>query len=396
MYLTSFVHREKLFKLTERWLCGRLSPGDGLDITRILICDGFVLGEVLESVTKRLLSGIHEGPIRQQRIRFKGQLRDALCRASAYEADPRVRGLIRLYESNPDFYYREAPINGVLCLDERGRLLGVFRIKRPRRIAEKANRYIANWIFKMVQNRARRMAEDRAQRMGIQMDRLLTPEKEMLREFVDAEEAIARRFSEGDIELDRAAMTIHDVGGLKIIADAERLARVETILAEDPRVHVVDKENYWGDYRAVSLILEARWDRDDICRRYVAGRGWERYRNRGIPEEQLTRGLSSFIEEAEPTLRFELILSTFPDMVESELGDSIHEKRVIAQRDNKTFKGNIPMNVEFLIEYLFAVGFSPKVHVERLPIKLWGRYLPDTVIGCIRNLYSIPEDDLVQ
>jgi len=395
MYLTSFVHREKLFKLTERWLCGRLAPGDGLDITRILICDGFVLGEALEFVTKRLLSWIYEGPVNQQRIRVKGQLREVLCRAGVHEPDPRVKALIRLYESNPDYYYREAPINGMLCLNERGRLLGVFRIKRPRRIAEKANRYIANWIFKMVQNRARRMAEDRAHRLGIPVDRLLTPEKEMLREFVDAEEAIARRFSEGDIELDRASMTIHDVGGIKIVADPERLSRVETMLAQDPRVRVVDKENYRGDYRATSLILEARWNREDICSRYVAARGWERYRNRGIPEEELRKGLSSFMEEAEPTLRLELILSTFPDMVESELGESIHEKRIIAQRDNRIFKGNIPMNVEFLIEYLFAVGFSPQVHVERLPIKLWGRYLPDTVIGCIRNLYSIPEDDLV-
>jgi len=85
-----------------------------------------------------------------------------------------------------------------------------------------------------------------------------------------------------------------------------------------------------------------------------------------------------------------VILSTFPDMVESELGSSIHEERIITQRDNKPYKGYIPVNVEFLVEYLFAVGFSPKVHVDYLPIKLWGRYLPDTVISHIRDLYQIP------
>lgn len=395
MYLTSLAHREKLFRIAERWLCGRLDPDDGREITRILICDGFVLSEVLEFVAKRLLASIHEGPVRQQRIRFKGQLRDTICRAAAFESDPRVRGLLRQYEENPDFFYREAPVNGMVCLDGSGRLLGFFRIKRPRRIAEKANRYIANWIFRMVQNRAREMAEERALRLGVPVDRLLTPEREMLEEFVAAEESIARKFSDGSIELDRNAMTIDDVGGIKVIADSERLMRLEMALGEDPLVRVVGKENYWGGYRATSLVLEAGWDREEIARRYEECRGWERYGRRGIPEEVLRKGFRGFLEDAEPTLRLELILSTFPDLVESEFGQAIHEKRILAQRDNRAYKGNIPVNVEFLIEYLFAVGFSPQTRIDRLPIKLWGRYLPDTVIGCIRNLYSIPEDDLL-
>jgi len=86
-----------------------------------------------------------------------------------------------------------------------------------------------------------------------------------------------------------------------------------------------------------------------------------------------------------------LILSTLPDMVESELGNSIHEERIIAQRNNKVYKGYIPMNVEFLIEYLFAVGLSPQIPIDSLPIKLWGRYLPDTISSHIRKLYQIPE-----
>lgn len=395
MYLTSLVHREKLFRIAERWLCGRLEPDDGREITRILICDGFVLADVLELVAKRLLARIYEGPVRQQRIRFKGQLRDTICRAGAFETDPRVKALLRQYQENPDFFYREAPVNGTVCLDERGRLLGFFRIKRPRRIAEKANRYIANWIFRMVQNRARQMAEERALRLGVPVDRLLTPEKEMLEEFVAAEESIARRFSDGSIELDRNAMTIDDVGGVKVIADSDRLNRLETALGEDGLVRVVDKENYWGGYRATSLVLEAGWDPEETARRYEESRAWERYARRGIPEEELREGFRGFLKDAEPTLRLELILSTFPDLVESEFGQAIHEKRILAQRDNRAYKGNIPVNVEFLIEYLFAVGFSPQTRVDRLPIKLWGRYLPDTVIGCIRNLYSIPEDDLL-
>ena len=159
-------------------------------------------------------------------------------------------------------------------------------------------------------------------------------------------------------------------------------------------IKILDKEEHWGNYQANSLILEVSWNKEHVCRRYKDCRAWEKYLNRGIPEDELRRGLEPFLDAAKPTLNMELIISTFPDMVESELGKSIHEERIIAQRDNKVYKGYIPMNVEFLIEYLFALGLSPRVSIDRLPIKLWGRYLPDTISSHIRQLYHIPEYDV--
>jgi len=111
-------------------------------------------------------------------------------------------------------------------------------------------------------------------------------------------------------------------------------------------------------------------------------------------EEELQKGLEPLLEGTEPTMKIELILSTFPDLVESELGSSIHEERIIAQRDTKVYKGYVPMNVEFLLEYLFAVGFSPETTIDHLPIKLWGRYLPETLIHYVRRLYNLPQQDL--
>ena len=390
MYLTSFIHREDLFNITERWLCGRLELNDGLRITQILICDGFVIGETLDTITTLLLEMIYDGLLRKEPIRFKGELRDALCHNS-WSTAPRVDELIRHYKKNPDFFFREAPVNGVTCLDKQGHFIGFYRIKRPRRIAEKANRYIANWIFRMVQSQARKMAEERARELGIPIERLLTPTEEMAREFANAEESIAESFRKGTIELDRAALTINDVGGIKIVGDTERLSHLEKILQDHPTIKIVDKEKYQGNYQANSLILEFPWDKEQICRRYKDGRAWEKYINRGIPEGELQKGLEPFFNAVKATINIELILSTFPDMVESELGKSIHEERIMAQRDNKVYRGYIPMNVEFLIEFLFAVGFSPRVSIDSLPIKLWGRYLPDTISSHIRQLYQIPE-----
>ena len=126
--------------------------------------------------------------------------RDAICR-SVEDGNIRTKELVRLYETNPEFFYREAPINGALCLNNQNRLLGLYRIKRPRRIAEKANRYVANWIFKIVQERARELARERAREYNIPLEELITPKNQMDREFVIAERDIAQRFRENKIEL---------------------------------------------------------------------------------------------------------------------------------------------------------------------------------------------------
>jgi hypothetical protein len=392
MFLTSFIHRAELFDMTGRWLCNRLEPGDGLRLTQILICDGFVLGDTLERVIRHLLTFVSDGEFSDRRIRCKGELREMLC-GNGNGSSSRVKDLIHHYRSNPDFFYREAPINGAVWVDREGHLIGLHRIKRPRRIAEKANRYVANWIFNIVRSRARRMAEERAERLGVPLDRLLTSPEEMAREFAGAEEAIAASFREGRVEFDQASMTINDVGGIKVVADRKKLSSLESELDKDSSVRIVERESYQGDYNATSLILEVSWNPASSCRRFTESQTWERYRGRGISDEVLKKGLEPFIQDAASTLSIELILSTFPDMMESELGVSIHEGRILVQRGQKTYNGNIPMNVEFLIEYLLASGLSPEVDIPELPIKLWGRYLPDTISSHIRRLYHLPEGE---
>jgi hypothetical protein len=393
MYLTSFVHRDDLFNIVERWLSDRLYPEDAPDVTRILIYDGYIAVETVSTVAELLLKRIYDKSFRMQRIRFKGELRDAICR-NRWDTTPRVEDLVRRYQSNPDFFYREAPINGAMCVDGNDGLIGLLRIKRPRRIAEKANRYIANWIFGMVQERAQKLAEERARQLGIPLQWLVTPLEKMEDEFRAAEEFIAQGFRESTIKLDRGALTIHDVAGIKIMAQPALLSQLEDSLLNDPVIQIVDKESYSGEYTASGLILSVPWDKESICRKYRDKTIWKKYLNRGIPETELIGGFESHAEKAARTMNLELILSTFPDMVESELGNSLHEERIAAQRDNRLYKGYIPMNVEFLIEYLFRVGFSPQVHLDHLPIKLWGRYLPDTAISYFRQLYSLPEYDL--
>jgi hypothetical protein len=395
MYLTSFIHRNALFNIAERWFCNRPEPGDGRSLTEILICDGFVIHETLAVLTRRLNDTMHRKPFHQKHIRAKGELRDIIC-SNYWDAPPRVVELLTRYRENPDYYYREAPINAMVCLDEQNHLFGLFRIKRPKRIAEKANRRIADWIFDKVIGRARDMARERAGLSGVPLDSFLTPAEEMVKEFIQAEEFIAGNFRDGGIRFDRDAVTIHDVGAIKIVAESHELRELEKTLTQTRGITVVEREDFRGRYQATSLILEVPWDAAYVCQRYRESGAWERYRGRGIPEGDLKKGLEPFLADAEPTINIEVILSTFPDLVESELGSSIHEERIIAQRDNKRYKGYIPMNVEFLVEFLFAVGFSPRIDIDQVPIKLWGRYLPETLSSYVRQLYNLPEHDLIQ
>jgi hypothetical protein len=392
MYLTSFANRDKLFSITERWFCGRSERDDARSLTEILICDVFIIRETLDALSRRLLSMSHTGPVRMKTISRKGELRDLLCHDSR-EPTSRIAELFSRYRKNPDYYYRETPINGSVFFDDRGRILGSYRVKRPKRIAEKANRRIADWIFGNVQEVAESMARERARRSGVSLDRFVTPPREMEREFIEAEELVARGFRDGSIRFERNALMIQDAGAIKIVGNEETLERFAQDLQSVPDVRVLEQERFSGSFRALNLVLEVPWDAVAVCRSYREGCVWERVRDRGIPQEELRRGLEPFLEGASPRISIEVILTTFADLVESELGSSIHEERIISQRYNSRYRGYIPMNVEFLVEFLLAVGFSPRISIDEVPIKIWGRYLPETLGSYIRQLYSLPNHD---
>ncbi|HQP55287.1 MAG TPA: hypothetical protein PLN83_04180, partial [Syntrophorhabdus sp.] len=68
MYITSFAHREELFQMVQRWFCNQLEPTDGHRVTKILICDGFILGETLNDLVRLLISTFSDETYRTQRL----------------------------------------------------------------------------------------------------------------------------------------------------------------------------------------------------------------------------------------------------------------------------------------------------------------------------------------
>jgi hypothetical protein len=92
------------------------------------------------------------------------------------------------------------------------------------------------------------MAGERARQSQIPLEWFVTPQEEMIREFIRAEEEVAQSFKEGLIEFDRSALTLYDVSAIKIIVDSEKLNFLEKTLFEHSGIRVIEKEDFKGNY----------------------------------------------------------------------------------------------------------------------------------------------------
>ncbi len=79
------------------------------------------------------------------------------------------------------------------------------------------------------------------------------------------------------------------------------------------------------------------------------------------------------------------------DLVESEFGRCVHEVRILEQRSD--YSGRIAQNASWIIEYMLHLAISPKVSIDELPVKIWGRYLRDTLSHAIARLGDGERDE---
>jgi hypothetical protein len=96
-----------------------------------------------------------------------------------------------------------------------------------------------------------------------------------------------------------------------------------------------------------------------------------------------------YVEQGARTFRAEVILTTFEELVESEFGRSIHEERILDQRSRVHYSGRIAKNASYIIGYLLMLAISPTLTVDHLPVKMWGRYLPDVHSASVWKLFGV-------
>lgn len=377
MYLTAMTHREELFDLTLRWLNDDFHPDDGERITRIFIYESAISAIVIERVL-HLMGRFWNTPLRTERVRFKHELRERIIESIGVR-NPRVDHLADSFHDNPKYFFPYLPIDALVITDETPRLLALGRIKRMTRVAEKVSFRLVEALFKQIQAKARRFAEQRAAQAGVPLAAFVSSEEAMQDDFIQAEEAVALSFMDRTIHIEAEALTINDIIGFKVVAPQEMLDRIPAALGVEAGIEVVEIQKHSGNYNAVNLLLDVDLPPAEALTARLLGMDWGIASQRGLNPDDVRRGVAGYVGRGADSVRIEFILTTPEELMEAEFGRSIHELRVLRLRQRQEYNGPLGQNAGYLIEYMLALAASPTIRIPEIPIKMYGRYLPEEI-----------------
>jgi hypothetical protein len=311
-----------------------------------------------------------------------------LCAAYAGLSE-RARELFEGFRRHPEEFFPGTPADVVLAAREDGWPLGMVRIKRVRRIAEKASRRVADHLASRIRAVARDLAAARAAAAGVPLDRFVSSPEAMADDFARAERIVSRAFRDDTPAFGHRDLRVDDVIGVKFVGDEAELAVVERAIADHPLVRGVEREEHRGQYNDVNLLVDLALPPAREIIEAARGYDWSFAAGRGLAPEALAAEFPRYVENGARTVRAEVILTTCEELIESEFGRSIHEQRILEQRNSVPYSGRIANNASFLIEYMLMLAISPTVEVHELPVKMWGRYLPDIYSLAVWDLFGI-------
>ncbi len=396
--INSFLHREVLSDIILRWMYDEAHPADADRIAQMVHFNRVYMSRYLEEFACRVFRELHPGELLPRRVQIKGELKDAIVAHSPCRGG-RAEELLREYRENPGRFFRETPFHGTLYFC-RGNgsveYVGSSRIKRVRRLAEKAARRIIDRIFAEIQRHAEILADDRARLLGIPREQLMTTPEDMTEEFLRAENRLLSDLRDKrPIAGAERGLAINDVAGVKVILEQAEQGRLTALLERMPECRVVEEERHSGRYNATNLLVRFRPPREELLRRPLGQGLLGVMQTRGVSPEETSRSFARFVRSGEEDVLLEIILSDYQEMLESEIGRCIHEDRIIRQRLFQPYRGPLARNIQYLMEYLFTFPLSPQRELGELPIKIWHRYLPDYFDEILKGLFRIPPDDFL-
>jgi len=378
MYLSGLIHRDRLFDIASRWLADHVNNDDGRVLTEIFALERAITSPVVRALLADLARAFRPGYLRLTRVNSKDAVRKAIVDA-VHQPTPRVEQLLAHYREFPEEFFPRTPVHMSLVTDGDGSLVGMVRRKRIRRIADKVSRRVADLLAGEIEVAARSLAAARAGSVGLRLDRMVSSREEMVDEFAAAERIVADRIRTGHLLFDPDLVRVDDVIGVKVIGTPPELAEIEAALDAREGTFACESEVHEGSYSGTHYLVDLELPPIEKIITRFNGVDWSFAEGRGLSAYHLEESLIDFLSSASPTFRIELILTTIDDLVESEFGRCIHEVRILEQRDRAAYSGRIAQNASSIIEYMLQVAISPTVRVEGLPIKIWGRYLRDTV-----------------
>ena len=390
--ITSYLHRDELFDLISRWMVDKPEPTDADRLARIILFNQEYVSRYLAVFAAELFECLHGPGLTTRDITLKGELKDVIVCNPPCQND-RINALIRQYHGQPGRYYRETPFLGTLFLKgEPGfeTYVGSTRIKRVRRLAEKCARIITDQIFSSIKTQADALAEERARRLGISRLQLVTPPEEMIEEFLEAENHILEQLAYSRQLMAMPILNINDVAGIKVISEADQYQTLLDCLRNSLSCEIVEEERHTGIYNATNLIVRFHPPADRILADELSDASLlNNLKRRGIPPGQADREFAEFVRTGEDSVCLEIIVISYKENLESEIGRCIHEDRIVEQRRGKQYRGHLAKNIEYLMEYLFTFPASGEVKIGNLPIKLWNRYLPDYFDEVMKELFHL-------
>jgi hypothetical protein len=400
MYLSGLTHRERLFDVATRWLADRLEPDDGRIVTEIFAFERAITAPTVRRFVADLCRTCHRSDLFMERISSKDEVRAAIVAAASHPST-RVAELIDWYRQLPEEFFPHTPVRMSLVTLRNGKLTAIIRRKRIRRIADKVSRRIAEQLTGEIVAVARSLAASRPRHEIAGVDREIAPPSTPAAVGGAAERLVADRIRSGRIKLDPERNRVDDVIGIKIIGTPSELETIEASLDGLEYTFASQREVHAGSYEGIHYLVDLELPPNQVILASMADIDWSFAAGRGLDIQSLEERFNAYIESCRRTFRIELILTTFDDLVESEFGVSIHEQRILEQRDHADDLGRIARNASMIIEYMLRLAASPTIHIDHIPIKIWGRYIRDTLNHAIDGLdgdvpteWLVPEEHL--
>ncbi|HPQ71905.1 MAG TPA: hypothetical protein PKW95_22470 [bacterium] len=391
--MNGFLHRDRLAAIIDHWIMARpeLMQEVG-DLKWAVNFNAYVSMAILNAFAQTAFAKLYGDEVFFVRAQTKGQMKDLLIQ-NPPESTTRIEEMIDHYRRYPQDFYRETPVNGLVYFrnENDSRLLGTARVKRFRRIAEKGGRYLIDFIFQEIKTQADALAAERAERQGIPVEQLNTSNEEQISEFIHAERRILKAIRLGQIASPPPVLPINDILGLKVVIEGVDIDKAIDQIGQCPNISLQEQEKLVGNYNATNLIVRFRWPREEMLKRSPSGEIQSAFRKRGCSRDT-TKAYKKFIESAEDEVTIEVSLISYEEMLESEIGRSMHEERILAQRQNQQYQGSLTRNIEYLMDYLFRFALSTTKELNEVPIQLWVRYMPDYIDHILRRLYNSSEE----
>ena len=407
LYLESFVHRVQLAEIVSRWVVNQPRPGDVRALKEIINFNSYIARIWADDLALSLFEKVYDARPASQGCKTKGELKDFVVNAKPRYENNRIRYLFNRYERFPEDYYGDTPFDARLYfLDGEGPsdgdgskahahpiFVGSSRLKRFRRIAEKGSRRIVDYLFERIRTNADALADERARRLGIPKNELVTPPEEQAAEFQHAERRLLKMIRNHAIQTEFPILSIPDAVGLKIIAEDDQYERLIATLEQGERTNLLEVEQHTGDYNAINLRVAYTIPRDLLMARPPDANALRVLALRGFDPKTVHERYQRFLEDAEDQVLIEVIVSTYEDFLESEIGRSMHEDRIFEQRSGHEYQAHLATNVLYLMDYVLSLCLSPRSdEIEDVPVKLWVKYMPDTMDLLFRRLFHVPID----